>query len=216
MESVLESLILNKTTIEDLDFIFESNIELDISDSIATEGFIKDFIKNVFSFGKIDKDHKPDQLTSYKEIIDQNGNQEIFSKAPHTAYSYFTLSPVVIDNERGIIVIRKINFELLIQRIRESYGEKKLDSIFYRTYGSSDISKFNKKKMKRSQMKITSLISPMFFALELSILFSQLYKKYGDPKYSRIAAEIYDKSWLKESDNRESEPVDINYAQSLL
>ena len=70
--------------------------------------------------------------------------------------------------------------------------------------------------MKRSQMKITSLISPMFFALELSILFSQLYKKYGDPKYSRIAAEIYDKSWLKESDNRESEPVDVNYAQSLL
>ena len=216
MESVLESLILNKTTIENLDFIFESNIELDISDSIATEGFIKDFIKNVFSFGKIDKDHKPDQLTSYKEIIDQNGNQEIFSKAPHAAYSYFTLNPVVIDNERGIIVIRKINFELLIQRIRESYGERKLDSIFYKTYGSSDINKFNKKKMKRSQMKITSLISPMFFALELSILFSQLYKKYGDPKYSRIAAEIYDKSWLKESDNRESEPVDVNYAQSLL
>ena len=120
MESVLESLILNKTTIENLDFIFESNIELDISDSIATEGFIKDFIKNVFSFGKIDKDHKPDQLTSYKEIIDQNGNQEIFSKAPHTAYNYLTFSPVVVDNDRGIIVIRKINFELLIKHIRDS------------------------------------------------------------------------------------------------
>ena len=216
MDSILESLLYNKSNVKDLDYIFNSSVEVNINESIATEGFITDFIKNVFSFGKIDKNHKPDQLTPYKEIIDQNGNQEIFSKAPHTAYNYLTLSPVVVDNERGIIVIRKINFELLIKHIRDSYGEKKLDSIFYRTYGSSDISKFNKKKMKRSQMKITSLISPIFFALELSILFSQLYKKYGEPKYARIATEIYNNSWLKESDNREPEPVDVTYAQSLL
>ena len=114
MNSVLGSLICDKTTIKDLDYIFNSSTEIILNDSIATEGFITDFIKNVFSFGKIDKDHKPDQLTPYKEIIDQNGNQEIFSKAPHTAYNYFNFSPVVIDNKRGIIVIRKINFDLLI------------------------------------------------------------------------------------------------------
>ena len=215
MESILESLINHDTSINDLDFILNSDYS-EVANSIATEGFITDFIKNVFSFGKVDKSHKNDNLTPYKEIIDQNGNQEIFSKSPHTAYTYLSFSPVVIDEERHIIVIRKINFDLLIKRIRESFGEKKLDSIFYRTYGSSDIARFNKKKMKRSQMKITSLISPIFFALELSILFSQLYKKYGEPKYAQISTEIYNNSWLKESDNREPEPVDVAYAQSLL
>ena len=120
MDSILESLLYNKSNVKDLDYIFNSSVEVNINESIATEGFITDFIKNVFSFGKIDKNHKPDQLTPYKEIIDQNGNQEIFSKAPHTAYNYLTLSPVVVDNERGIIVIRKINFDLLIKHIRDS------------------------------------------------------------------------------------------------
>ena len=215
MSSVLESLVMKPATIDDLDFILNSDYS-EIEESIATEGFITDFIKNVFSFGKIDKSHKNDELTPYKDIIDQNGNQEIFSKSPHAAYNYFSFSPVIIDKERQIIVIRKINFDLLIKRIRESFGEKKLDSIFYRTYGSSDIAKFNKKKMSRSQMKITSLISPMFFALELSILFSQLYSKYHEEVYHKIATEIYNKTWLKESDSREPEPVDVNYAQSLL
>ena len=97
MDSILESLIHNKPNVRDLDYILNSSVDVNIDESIATEGFITDFIKNVFSFGKIDKNHKPDQLTPYKEIIDQNGNQEIFSKHPHTAYNYLNLSLVLVD-----------------------------------------------------------------------------------------------------------------------
>lgn len=215
MNSILESLLSNDTSYKWLDNILDYKCEINNSE-IATEGFFTDFIKNVFAFNKIDKNFKPDNLTEYSEIIDQNANGEIFSKNPHTAFQYFTIKPVVVDNKRQIITIRKIDFQLLIHRIRESYGEKKLDTIFYRTYGSKDIKKFNKKKTTRSKMEITSLISPMFFALELSILFSQLYSKYKDKKYREIAKIIYEDSWLKDADNNQPEPVDVNYAQSLL
>ena len=215
MNSILESLLSNDASYKWLDNILDYKCEINNSE-IATEGFFTDFIKNVFAFNKIDKNFKPDNLTEYSEIIDQNANGEIFSKNPHTAFQYFTIKPVVVDNKRQIITIRKLDFQLLIHRIRESYGEKKLDTIFYRTYGSKDIKKFNKKKTTRSKMEITSLISPMFFALELSILFSQLYSKYKDKKYREIAKIIYEDSWLKDADNNQPEPVDVNYAQSLL
>lgn len=215
MNSILESLLSNDASYKWLDNILDYKCEINNTE-IATEGFFTDFIKNAFAFNKIDKNFKPDNLTEYSEIIDQNANGEIFSKNPHTAFQYFTIKPVVIDNKRQIITIRRLNFQLLIHRIRESYGEKKLDTIFYRTYGSKDIKKFNKKKTTRSKMEITSLISPMFFALELSILFSQLYSKYKDKKYREIAKIIYEDSWLKDADNNQPEPVDVNYAQSLL
>lgn len=213
MSNVLETLLCKDSSYNFIDNLTTNEA---INDTIATEGAILDFIKNAFSFGKVDKSFKPDNLSQYSDIIDSNGNDEIFSKNPHTAFSYFTFKPVVIDNNRQIIVIRKLDFDLLIHRIRESYGERKLDSIFYRTYGSSEIKKFNKKKLSRSKMKITSLISPIFFALELSILFSQLYSKYKDDKYREIAKIIYNESWLKDCDSNQPEPVDVNYAQSLL
>lgn len=185
-----------------------------ISFDYANEGFLSDAIASIFSFTKSKK--SVDSLTDYKVIIDQNGSNDIFSKAPHTAFFYFGLNNVIVDNDRKIIVIRKINYELLFKRIKETYGEKRLDSIFYKTYGTSDIKKFNKKKTTRSKMKVTSLISPIFFALELSILFSQLYKKYNDEVYRKIARDIYEKTWLRDSDNKTPEPVDVKYAQSLL
>ena len=215
MNSILESLLVNDESYKWLDNILDYNYEIN-DNEIATEGFFTNFIKNIFAFNKLDKNFKPDNLSEYSEIIDQNANGEIFSKNPHAAFQYFTVKPVVIDNKRQIITIRKINFQLLIHRIRESYGEKKLDMIFYKTYGSKDIKKFNKKKITRSKMEITSLISPIFFALELSILFSQLYNKYNDKKYREIAKIIYNDSWLKDADNNQPEPVDVNYAQSLL
>lgn len=185
-----------------------------VSYDYAIEGALSDIVQSIFPSSKSKKASAP--TSEYKVIIDQNGNNEIFSKAPHTEFFYLDKNNVIIDNDRKIIVIRNINYELLFKRIKETYGEKRLDAIFYRTYGSKDIKKFKKKKTTRSKMKVTSLISPIFFALELSILFSQLYKKYHDKSYKTIARDIYEKSWLKDSDNRVPESVDIRYAQSLL
>ena len=215
MASILESLIFHQTTIDDLSFIFDNPKNRDC-DLIATEGFLDKVLKNGLSFGKVDKQSKPEEITPFKTMINQHADNEIFSKSPHGEFTYFSTSPVIVDKKRQIIVIRKINLNLLIKRINSTYNEKKLDGIFYRTYNPKDIKRYNAKKMSRGQMKITSLISPMFFALELSILFSQLYKKYKDKTYKDIAATIYNDSWLSEADNREPEPVDIMYAQSML
>ena len=183
-------------------------------DEIATESFLTDFVKNIFSFGKVDEKTKYTELTSFKDMLVEP--QNLFGKAPETAQIFFTLKPVVVDKKKNIISIQRINFQLLFKHILDTYGEKKLNTIFYRTYDGSDIKKFNRKKIKRGDMKITSLITPMFFALELAILFSQLYKKYRLKSYRLIATTIYNDSWLHEADNKTPGRVDINYAKSLL
>lgn len=184
------------------------------TDLIATENFLTDFIKNIFPFGKVDEKTKYEELTKFRDMLVEP--QNLFGKAPESAQYFFTLKPVIVDKKKNIISIQRINYQLLFKHILDTYGEKKLNTIFYKTYDGSDIRKFNRKKMTRGQMRITSLISPMFFALELSILFSQLYKKYRLRVYQLIAITIYENSWLSEADNRIPGKVDLNYAKSLL
>lgn len=181
---------------------------------IATEGFLSDFVKNVFSFGKISPQEKRETVSSFQAMLADPKN--LFGKAPETAPYLFNPSVVRVDNAKGIIVISHINFELLFRHITDTYDEKKLSAIFYRTYDARDIKKFNKKKLTRGQMKITSLVSPVFFALELSILFSQLYKKYGNRNYKTISTTIYNQSWLSKADNSRPQAPDIQYAQAML
>lgn len=181
-------------------------------DEVASESFLTDFIKNVFSFNS--SKNAENTITKFRDMLVEPRN--LFGKDPETTTIFFTLKPVIIDKKKGIISIQRISFDLLFKRMLETYGEKKLNAIFYRTYDSSDIKKFKKKRIRRGEMKITSLVSPLFFALELSILFSQLYKKYKTPVYRAIASEIYMQSWLREADNKQPEKVDISYAASML
>ena len=184
------------------------------ADEIATESFLTDFIKNIFSFGTVDEKSKYMELTKFRDMLVEP--QNLFGKAPETAQIFFTLKPVVIDKKKNIISIQRINFQQLFKHILDTYGEKKLNTIFYKTYDGFDIRKFNRKKIKRGDMKITSLITPMFFALELAILFSQLYKKYKLKSYRIIATTIYNDSWLSDADNKVPGKVDIEYAKRLL
>ena len=183
-------------------------------DEIVTESFLTEFIQNVFSFSKVDENTKYEELTKFRDMLVEPHN--LFGKSPETAQFFFTLKPVLIDTKKNIISIQNINFALLFDHLIDTYGEKRLNNLFYKTYSGADIKKFNKKKMSRKEMKITSLVVPMFFALELSILFSQLYKKYKLLKYKMIASAIYKNSWLSEADERIPDSVDLTYAKSLL
>ena len=112
------------------------------SDEIASESFLTDFIQNVFSFGKIDENTKYEELTKFRDMLVEP--QNLFGKSPETAQFFFTLKPVLIDKKKNIISIQNINFELLFDHLMDTYGEKRLNNLFYKTYRGSDIKKFNK------------------------------------------------------------------------
>ena len=187
---------------------------LDTHLEIATEGIISDTLKNVFSFGNIDNNSRVESVGRFIDIIEAPWN--LFGKNPETAPYALQLSYVKVDEKLGFISITNISFKTLFARIAETYGEKKLNAIFYRTYTAKSIRKFNRKKIPRAHMEITSLLSPTFFALELCILFNQLYSKYKYSIYRKIAVDIYKQTWVGRADKVTWKSPDINYANAML
>ena len=118
------------------------------------------------------------------------------------------LSREVIKIDKGRIVIKNLDCSKLISRIKEFYGEKRLDLMFDKGYNSNDWKRFQRKKINRSSMHVESLSSPLFFALELSIMFQDLYHEYRSPIYNIIAKKIYETTWLSQADVAEASDID--------
>lgn len=105
---------------------------------------------------------------------------------------------VTIKN--GKIEIRGINCNLLLYRIREKYGEKKLRHIFQYHYNARSWNLYKKRRISRGDMKIDYVFAPEFFCLELCELFTELGAAYNDASYKRIAQLIYENSWMFKAD----------------
>lgn len=178
----------------------------------ALEGF--------FDFLKRGKDDSPEEskleniLKSWKEKIFGNEKNALVGGTPHTS-KYVTPFKVLVDEKKQIISIQNINIIQLIRRIRDTWEEKRLDYIFDRTYRAKDITLFNKKRMSRGQMRITSLTTPTFFALELVIIFKELYRIYRTPDYAKIANEIYKKTWLSRADSTTPRPINLSKLKNI-
>lgn len=186
---------------------------MDENQYIALESFF-DLIGNIFPFGNF-IESKETKIMKFRDMLSEP--DELFGKNPEPSkYNHILGSLVKVDDKAGVISIKGINFSLLFYRVTEVYGEKSLKQIFYKTYLPKDIDKFNKKRITRSNMRATSIIIPIFFALELSIIFSDLYAKYKTPAYKTIAKSIYEKTWLSKADNSKPEPINISRATRTL
>lgn len=86
---------------------------------------------------------------------------------------------IKVDKDKNIIIITGLNFNNLMKRIKELYKDKKLTNIFDKTYSEKSIKLFENKKINKGQMKIDEISFSLFFALEVSILFKELYERYG-------------------------------------
>lgn len=122
---------------------------------------------------------------------------------------------VKVTTENGRIVIKGINCNLLLYRIKDHYGEAKLRYIFEYQYNARSWKMYQKKKIGRGDMKIDYVYAPEFFCLELVELFTQLADAYNDASYRTIAQLIYQNSWLSKADMVEVPPLSLEPLSAL-
>lgn len=122
---------------------------------------------------------------------------------------------VEINTDNHTIEIRGINYRRLIRHIKDLYPDQKVHKIFQIIYNEKDWNKYSNKKIKKSNVRIDYIQTYEFFALELSILFKELYDKYKLEHYNNICIEIYNKTWLSHSDIVKPEPIDISRLRLL-
>lgn len=172
----------------------------DIKKELLEESFILN--ENFFGFNMMD--------------MVKNVSKKKKKKDPYKTGFFDKLSQakasVKVDNYTKTISITGLNYNKLIIRIKELYKEKKFDNILGRTYSEKSLEQYRKRKIKKSDMKITELHFHIFFALEIAIMFDELYDYYKFPYYTRVASEIRKKTWIgrqEESDGSEN-PYKLN------
>src|SRR5699024_2676560 len=95
------------------------------------------------------------------------------------------------------IVIKGIDFQKFLQRIKVYYSENNFSKIFMKEYTKQAQKLWEKKKITRKEMKIKYLQFPTFFALEIAMIFEDLGHEYNVKHYLKIARFIRSKTWLK-------------------
>ena len=161
---------------------------------IVEEGFFKD-LGMVIGFFKSTKDLKD----TYDEVkADRLRNNDVdLSTSSGEAFRTF-LSRIKIDEK--YIVIKGMDFRKFMLRIQEYYSENNFSKIFMSEYTRQSQKLYEKGKIKKKEMEVKYITFPVFFALEIAMIFEDLGKYYGVPYYKKIANQIRTKTWVRELD----------------
>ena len=93
--------------------------------------------------------------------------------------------------------------------MRDMYNEKRLDSIFIKEYTWWHEVLWKKKRILRRDMDIKEITFPLFFALEVAELFSELYQVYKLRNYKYIASKIASETWISKLVDEEEVRMDL-------
>ena len=138
---------------------------------------------------------------SIKELQDQHARSRTYDSPDEslvtTQFEKFNAITSRIKVSDDYIVIKGIDFQKFLQRIKVYYSENNFSKIFMKEYTKQAQKLWEKKKITRKEMKIKYLQFPTFFALEIAMIFEDLGHEYNVKHYLKIARFIRSKSWLK-------------------
>lgn len=183
--------------IDDNNEILNESLFGDISSVVKFFTSVKD-LKNTYDEVKADKlrNGDPDLSTSAGEAF-----RTIFSK---------------IKIDENYIVIKGMDFRKFMLRIKEYYSENNFSKIFMSEYTNKSQSLYKKGKINKKDMEVKYITFPIFFALEIAMIFEDLGRYYGVPYYKKIAKQIRTQTWVKELDKPVQEvPVDTNALKKI-
>ena len=115
-----------------------------------------------------------------------------------------------IAYDDNYLILKGMNFPNLYKRIQNLYSEKAFQHILTKEYTKKSIKKFEAKKIRKAQMKIKDLKFPLFFALEIAILFDDLFSYYGVGYYKKLSIDIKHKTWVKDVYNNKFKQIPVN------
>lgn len=146
-------------------------------------------------------------------VVSGNGFSEFRDIITEKVKALAKIPEVKVDD--GEIHIKNLFVHNLFTRMRAYYGSKSIKNIFIIDYDPKSLEKYHNKKITKDQIKIKELRCPIFFALELSEIFKDLGAHYEDKTYLNIAKDIYDNTWLSNSETKNIESFDMSKLKSI-
>lgn len=201
---------------EGVTLIPETN-EIDVLNEVSFPFFFsnKKIDKASDELYKHNKSSMPEKPFSTYDINKSSWKDILFPKNEFTKKVTSVFHKVEINKNNHTIEIRGINYRKLIQHIKDLYPDQKVYKIFEIIYNSKDWDKYANKRIPKSDVRVEYIQTYEFFALELSVLFKELYEKYNLSYYNDICVEIYNKTWLSNSDIIKPESIDLSRLRLL-
>lgn len=106
-------------------------------------------------------------------------------------------------------IIKNINFDKFILRLKEMYKYRGIANLFERKYSALSMILYKKKLIRKANLKTTQLEVHLFFALELYKIFMELGEFYKLPYYIQVAKDIYKKTWISNVDKIKAEYTNV-------
>jgi SNF2 family DNA or RNA helicase len=117
---------------------------------------------------------------------------------------------IVVDTKNSEIIIKGINYDKFKKRLAETYREKSMRSMFLEKPKLLSELMFNMRVIKkRKEMVIANIRIPLFFALELSVIFRDIYEATGLTFYQKLSAQLYRKTWISNLVDPKEYPINL-------
>lgn len=118
--------------------------------------------------------------------------------------SLFNQVKLDLDNKQ--FIIKGINFEKFLLRLKEMYEYRGITKLFEKQYSNFDLKLWKLGLKSKNNMKIHELTIPLYFALEIHNIFMNLGEFYNLNFYKEIARNIYKKTWVSNFENKSEIP----------
>ena len=137
------------------------------------------------------------------------------AKAILTSKAKATLRIPEVEVDEKDIHIKNLYVEGLFRRIYNHYSSKSMRNVFAIEYDPASLERYKNKRITKAQLKVKEIHAPLFFALELYEIFSELGAKYNDAVYTRIANDIHSSTWLSNAEKTNVAPMNLNPLNDL-
>lgn len=113
---------------------------------------------------------------------------------------------IIIDKDNKKFIIKGINFNKFLIRLKEMYKYRGIMKLFEKKYSTWSMILFNKELIDKKDMKVVELNVPLFFALEIYNIFMDLADFYNMKYYVDVANNIWEKTWISNFEKRDNDP----------
>lgn len=124
------------------------------------------------------------------------------------------LGRIKIDYENKNIIIKGLDYDKLISRIREIYNYNRVAKLFEAKYTAWSLMMWEREKIEINGLKVDYLQVPLFFSLELFNIFQDLKEFFHLSYYKKVCKEIWDNTWIsnfqKRNNNKEVNLNNLN------
>lgn len=123
---------------------------------------------------------------------------------------------VKLDHNNKQFIIKGINFEKFLLRLKEMYQYRGITKLFEKKYSNFELKLWKLGLKSKNSMKVRELNIPLYFALEMYNIFTALGDFYNLDFYKNIAKNIYRKTWVSNFEDRtDYKKLDTNIINNI-